>query len=408
MNKSLGDAGLIFIRKNGTFVDLLCKLFNLEFNIIGIYQLTGNNLRFYLIDIFYLRSKTEWQSLSDVVAGCSKLGYKVLNSSSKEFGALFRSHKFESVNKVKNTLDLFEGKINAFISLNNFLRKLDSGLVEESLSEKFIYDSSLFNDLLLIDSIKSNSEWNYSVDGIYELFNNKHIVDLISQKIRSDSIQDFNILQLSNYINSTMSLKNQVSNLLLGDKVESEDLILSLDNINKDYNKMVTNIPRLGLSIVQKESIRSLKSSCFFGEKARKNLAKMKSLLTKINDAIESQDLIRIDYNELIDSFNDLGTVIDNNFTKLESIPADISYPALLINNDNTSPDIPILLKNGSKIYIPMGKNDYSVYMIEELEEMLIILDVYSSGNNKIDEIRAAITLELSRKIVKLKNSHDY
>lgn len=156
----------------------------------------------------------------------------------------------------------------------------------------------------------------------------------------------------------------------------------------------LTNYELLIGGYVKKELIESNHKE--FNKRYYENI---KNYLEEIYNDIKSKKLAYIKYNEIIYNFNMIYRNIDKNHKDLKLLENESSYHCLIVSNDMNMKDIPLLLKNGKKIFIPMSEYDYSRYSVDELDEMLTILDVYSVGDNKFDEIRTLITKELAKKI---------
>jgi hypothetical protein len=124
----------------------------------------------------------------------------------------------------------------------------------------------------------------------------------------------------------------------------------------------------------------------------------IRNILNNISNDIKDSKVPVIRLNKLIDNFNILMKHIDEKYYPVNTLDDDSSTYGLIITDSNLK-DIPIQLKNGDKVLIPMTETNYSRFTKEQLEEMLIILDIYSNGNNKFDQVRVNITREIANKM---------
>ncbi|HLX53116.1 MAG TPA: hypothetical protein VKR58_04215, partial [Aquella sp.] len=123
----------------------------------------------------------------------------------------------------------------------------------------------------------------------------------------------------------------------------------------------------------------------------------IRNLLSGISNEVKNGTCPVIKYNKLIDHFNTLLKLIDPNYKNIPLLSNDMSMYAIL-SLDQPLGDIPVRLKHGDKILIPMNDTNYSRFTKEQLEEMLVILDVYTTGDHRFDQVRTNIAREISNK----------
>lgn len=401
MNK-LGDGGIILIRNNSPFIDYLCKYFRIEFNNIGFYYNTKEGYKFIIIDIFPTTDIIikEYHG-SEIFSRCNidKVLYKYILKSS-DFINKIKSYKFNSRwNKVQLYLNLLDWKIPSFLIFNEFMLFLDTRLVRCDKLEEMLLDSDLFSQIQEFKSF-NKIECKSNINSLVDLLSNKKIKQKLYENmdIQSPSKSGGDI-SLLNYLNSSQLLYDSMLKLYNGGELHSSKLLEVLNNMNTDYKSIKEELSHLNL--IDQDSAKPLIGNHIFtsyNERSESSQRKLYTLFSDIYNEITNGKVAYIKYNEMVTNFNIIITDMDKNYRNLNLIDEEMSYHALLITNDTGVGGIPILLKNGSKIFIPIGEYDYGKYSIQELEEMLIILDVYSSGNSKIDEVRTLITHAIAKK----------
>lgn len=242
---------------------------------------------------------------------------------------------------------------------------------------------------------KSGNTTFYSYD-IIKIFLDKDIYNNIISLIDNKNLNYIRMDELiSNHINSSEKVYTNSLKMLTVqyDRNLVDQFINSLKKYEDDRRRMSELLSIEG----ELPSIPPVINT-FVGPKIKENLDTLRKMFQDINNNIESSKLISIKYNEILQQFNSICKICMSDYVPLKYIDENSSYHAILITNDINVKDIPILLNNQKKVLIPMNEHDYSKYSYEELEEISKVLDVYSNGNNKMDEIRSLIIKELARK----------
>lgn len=211
---------------------------------------------------------------------------------------------------------------------------------------------------------------------IKDIFNSKYysfnmfnkIMRLIDKNIIEDNsynLLNSNLFEESNYIS------------ISGSNKDSESEVLSYI-LNDDYLK------KMLISLIRKEPLSSIEN--------------IKDTLNNLNLDIVKGSVPVLKINKLIININELLKHIEYEHKPIKLINEDTSLYCLLLVNKNVK-DIPMRLINGDKILVPMNEYNYSKFSKDELIEMLFMLDVYSNGTPKFDQIRTLITKELTKRL---------
>jgi len=401
----LGNAGIILIKNKDILLNLTCEVLNLEFNTIGFYYKFNNDYEVILLDIIPNTDKilnhikftsrvdsfkegytTNPSSTEPLKKGqtmffnflkksnIEKIVYKKMVDS--EFCIIDYIKKYDwncALNNSEIFSKLFNNDFVIFTIFNNFMLFIDKTLIKDDNISNMLYDSYLFSESI---ELKIENQFSELQDSL-----SVHKLSIIGN---SDIVLDKELL--SNYIYNCNELYNYIVN-----KINNKSLN-DIDKIN--FIELMKNNHRLLLdSIKESPTENNIKINL------DKNYQCIRNLLIEIYNNVKLNRIAYIKYNEIVNNFNIICKNIYVNHRDLKMIDEHTSYNSILISNDINIKDIPALLKSGKKIYIPMSDYDYSRYSIDELEEMLTILDVYSSGNNKFDEVRSLITKCLAKKL---------
>lgn len=125
----------------------------------------------------------------------------------------------------------------------------------------------------------------------------------------------------------------------------------------------------------------------------------LKDLYTSVSNAVQSVnkgDTICIELNSLIDTTNTLLKLSQTKYTPLSKPCENTSYQSIVSTSGDTK--IPITLRSGEKVVIPLVNPSLEEYDREMLLEILEILDILpdSPESHKYDRLRSCIAKELS------------
>ena len=370
-----GDGGIILIKIKDNISNLICDIIGLEFNIIGFYYRYNNDYELILLNIIPNSDKIiNFIKFSDFIKrkDIETLIYKkIVKSNSLILEYIKKYNWYCWLDKKDIFIKLFYNEIFIFTIFNNFMLSLDNTLIIDKNICNSLYDSYLFSESIKFDL--SNNQYLNNI-------NYKYLSEVVDINI---GLGDKKLLE--DYLNISKELYNVLIDKFNNNKLQIEehiDIIKIMELMKKNHDNILLDL---------KEDKRKVNID--------KNYQYIKNLLTDIYNNVKLNRIAYIKYNEIVNNFNIICKNIHSNYKDLKMLDDNTSYNSILISNDMNIKDIPALLKTGKKIYIPMNDHNYSRYTFDELEEMLTILDVYSSGNNKFDEVRSLITKCLANKI---------
>lgn len=126
--------------------------------------------------------------------------------------------------------------------------------------------------------------------------------------------------------------------------------------------------------------------------------------LYKISNNIKNNEIINININSIIKSFNKLINILNPELITIDINEFNGSMNSILDNNNNNiQNNIKIKLNNNNKIILSVLNPNLSIFNIDELEEILISLDPIADGNSSFDLLRTNIVNE----IIKNENKND-
>lgn len=109
----------------------------------------------------------------------------------------------------------------------------------------------------------------------------------------------------------------------------------------------------------------------------------------------EERDPI-VDLNDMLKNMNDIGSALGIEAPPLELLPGEYSCRAIL-NITNVSPCcVPLVLKCGKHITLPLANADLSGFDRDVLEEILETLDLTASTDYRFSKLRGQITFRLA------------
>ena len=408
-NVELGNGGIILIKKGDTISNILSKFIGIYYTQIGFYYVktTGGVTTKYtlkLIDIIPLHGSINEYDFHEYIKkepiGQIKIK-KIKNTGLKRFNAIIKSiNNNVSINRKELILGIIKGNCLSFNIFNQILTEIDPNVRLDVVKNQLL-DSSYFNVDEIIN-VKTGTFITEHIKSSFVLFCkcmsdliiNDHDIqkEIINYKICNNLEIKLDPL-LENYINSSCKVLNIIITGINKRKIKIDDLIGAIKYVESDIQSFDLKLDPIETKTGNGDLI------LYMDSRTRVNaMNSIRSILSTISNDISIGNIPTIKLNKLIHNYNILCEHIDPNYKQLKPMEDDISAYGLIITNHNSISDIPIQLKNGDKIIIPMNETNYSRFTIEQLEEMLIILDVYSNGNNKFDQIRARITKELSLK----------
>jgi len=204
-----------------------------------------------------------------------------------------------------------------------------------------------------------------------DLIKNKN--NLITMILKWMHDKHLNLDELKSIITSFNDEKKKYS-LLLGEKMPESILSSSIN-----HNKLV-----------------------FLNSNDANNLNQViTNLYHNIKNAIvdaKNQNTIKFNLNDMIDSINHLCEISGNTLPKLHKLDHETSMSAIAYTNKHNSQKIPINLKSGHKIIIPLKNAKLNNFTRDELLEILQTLDFTPDFSHKYDDLRAALAKELSER----------
>lgn len=417
---ALGFGGIILIKKKDPITRLYLSISRVNFSEIGFYyRRNPSDRRSYyliLIDVFSIPDITVREiSFNEYIdrESIECIKYKKIRQLydiNVFISCIKDTSKLKTIHSKKELLlNFIKGTFFSFEIFNKIIQRIDTSIISAGNLNTFLLDSKCFEleaDLkipitkepIITESVRQN----------FIVFA-KNITDLIlnHKDLSDDLIKIFNDTEVSNSNEVGISIKNYVESskhfhdliikAIKTTKIRSEDFNKLFELVQHDFNKL-TQPDQVSESIILDDKNKN--SVLLIHDTAARMTAtnNIKSMLNLISNDVKNDKIPVIRLNKLIHNFNVLMEKIDKDYHSIKLIDADTSTYALITTNDNVSMDIPVQLRNGSKLMIPMNETNYSRFTKEQLEEMLVILDIYSNGNSKFDQIRARITKELAIK----------
>ncbi len=416
---NLGLAGIILIKKDDLILNLFLDFINVNYTHIGFYYKnhTDNRYKTYLIDTIALPELTiKEYDLSNFIRSEAivEIKYKKINKIG--IGDHFKQCIREAflaagIIKTKKEIILafFRKELLSFELFNKTLQKIDIRLTENAGNANRLYllDSSYFAESNTLETKGPKAiTCNTSLLGSI----NKMFIEAISKNpdliVEIDQILKTNYLIASpkepevNLNNYLLSSQDVFKDILLGLKQRKfigSSLIPHLQLMQTDLSEMNRGLPS---TFIHSDSLSNNDILLVTDTKACMSaITGVKNLLTNICNDVKAGCNPVIKFNKLLDNFNNLLKIIDPNYRSIPLLNNEASMYALLSLNEPLG-DIPVRLTHGDKILVPMNETNYSKFTKEQLEEMLVILDVYTTGNHKFDQVRSNIVKEITNKNV--------
>lgn len=415
----LGLGGIILIRKQDPITKLYLKIGRVNFSDIGFYYKKTYNKGFsyqaIIIDIFGIPEiNIKEVDLNDYLKRepLGEIKYKKIKPICDINHFIFcikEVLKQKTINSKKDLMiNFIRGTFFSFEIFNRTIQKINGSTPGAEISSKYLLDSKYLELETeykispkdnLTDTIKQNFISNMRTLTDLILGNSEFYGEIIKNLSDrgSEAYMELDII-IKNYFDSSQSFYEGIVKGLKYGKMKSEDFIRNYQLFQHDLNKVKGS--NESVNLIDDNNKNSI--LLFHDTKARITASNnIKSMLTVISNDIKTNKIPIIRLNKLIHNFNILMEKIDKDYRPVKVYDEDTSTYGLITTNDNVSVDIPVQLKNGTKLMIPMNETNYSRFTKEQLEEMLIILDIYSNGNIKFDQIRSRITRELATKINK-------
>jgi hypothetical protein len=406
----IGTCGIIFVKHKDYLEQLLLGVLGIEYDEIGFYYTYNvkNTTSYKLImfnTIMFPSVSIKEIDLYDYLQSedISNICYKRIRRNISDFtGIVNMIYSVKNLSKRDLMLYLLESKYISFEIINKITLKLDTTLNVNLEKIRYnLFDSGIYDKLETLNVTRNNkykpkenkyvSIFKSALDTIIkdtELFNK--ILELINNKGTFSSIEIDEMIK--NYFNSSQQLYNILIEGLKRGRIKSIELSYILKLFKNDLNILdnkngLENPDILNDILIIQDNKQRINST-----------NAIRNILNNINENIKSGKIPHLKLNKLISNFNVLISQIDKNYNPIKLTNEDISAYGLISTNDTLISDIPIQLKDGDKLLIPMNETNFSRFNIDQLDEMLSILDIYSNGNNKFDQIRSLITKELSKK----------
>lgn len=341
----------------------------------------------------YLKSNTPTMMKSYKIKREHKDNYNSLINSSIE---IFLS---EMRNSRELFLDLCKRKYLGYIILDKILTNLDV----DSFADPTTFELN-FED----PPRESSRLPRYAMDVLDEIVSSKPYRDAIlyffnKDYNRDDQVLFFNILnsfagvshKLIHIISNGMvcgyvnihTLLDVINEYLVKNKdLEDEySIIVQKLDINTGYPKIQsirTDIEIQAISLVEK-SILDVK------------IDEINAITTGLLDDIKLGKTPTLKYGLLSSKINSILAMFGRNLIAVDGI----SSINGVICFDEKLDQVPVLLRGGNKIIIPLNNPDKQLETCnkEQLEEILVVLDIISNGNIAYDELRSKITIMLSK-----------
>lgn len=412
--KELGHAGIILIKKKDIITSLLLKYLNVNYSHIGFYYKKNNLLYIIILNIIEITESitSEHELYQYIKSDNVIIEYKKLNKNG--IGDHFNSCIKELLNINKKVsqediiLDFFSGKINTFKLFNQVMRKIDTSINDDN-DNNYLLDSNYFDivkqlNIPIKDTFRSVDikTYNYYINTHKSFTNIVSNSPLLENKIikilNNRNIQNNNDTFLdeltSNYFFSSQQIFQDILNGIRNKKLKNGDFINHLKIMARDFDNLN------GKTFKELNDIDNTKEDFIFTPDTKTRITatnNLKNIINNIAMDIKNETVPIINLNKIIFNFNNLMKCIDSNYRSINNIDDDISIYGMITAGENLK-DIPMQLKNGDKILIPMSETNYSRFNKDQLEEMLTLLDIYANGNNKFDQIRTNITKEIAHK----------
>lgn len=451
----LGICGIVLIRDKDPLSLICLRYTGISYSHIGFYyrKIINNTINYFMVIIqtfslpevsikkYDLKNYIATHSIDEITyKSYENNSYELFNSSVAYLESLHFNYPKKDL-----VLSFLRSKFYSFDIFNSIMKRIDNSVkinpkksfdrlldsVYFGIEKKMLLNNKLPNKTKenfkrqFFDSVKMVSEFlvesSEAQDIVFGLWKNGKDTLLIE-------IED----SLSNYIDSSNQLFSIIMRGIRNKKIDPEELVKCINIVDRDYKYIhpddieveypieikgrgETDKVKTPRKTEEKYDI-TLFNEAFSEEKVKNVLIvldnkkrtvatnNMKAIFTQTLNSIVNGEIPTIKLDKLISNFNVLMEEVDPSFKPIKvSVENTSSYGLILIGDSNTK-NIPIQLKTGDKMIIPMNETNYSRFTIEQLEEILIILDVYSNGDSKFDGIRSIITKELANKITNSKN----
>lgn len=410
--------GICLIRRVDNISNMLLELSNMKYTDIG-FQFGDNKILIYPI-INIDKKKGIWNIKKYLKENyVSYMKYKpLLSGYEKEYKNIINKYLENSINFNYNfILETIGYKYRSIYESNLIITEINNINKEEKNNEKeeenvnkwtTIIESEKFGDEIIVNiKVKRNEsiiiKHNDQLKKIYIMKCKKFLGYLINPKLRSliineikNIIKNYDNIEIIDkckiFIESSYNLINEYNKTLINKK--------TLDGLYNIYNETKNNLYDLIQNNIEisknielnKNNIKILRIT---NKEEDEKIIDIKSKILDINNELEKENPI-VDINILLELFQTMFEIITNEKLELKKCKH-TSKRGILKSDDYSEQTIPIMLNNGEQIIIPLKNPKLSKYSESEIDEIIIVLDILSNGDNRFDNIRAEATLIKSK-----------
>lgn len=434
----LGNAGIILLKKQDLCTSLFLKYLHVNYSHIGFYYKKNNPVVYKIIimnviELPHIQIK-EWDLLEYLYKEEIFIQYKkfIKNGAGDHFNTCIKQllDVELKISKSDTILNFFKRDFQTFELFNQTLIKIDPSIKTIGSLEnthEYLLDSKYFDTVKAVKVLKDlnfkgskgpRGRTSINLISICKMFletieDVPELSGRIIEIVNNDAfgVQIFLEELASNYFNSSQQIFQDIIQGLKSKKIKSAEFVNHLRTMALDFDYLTKHQITAGVEGT-KGSKGAEGPSGTFGDvetphedliftidtKSRITATNnIKNILNTVSTEIKDGKVPIVQLNKLIDNFNILMKHVDDKYRPVNTLDDDISVYGMIIADKHLK-DIPVQLKNGDKVMIPMSETNYSRFTKEQLEEMLVILDIYASGNNKFDQVRSNITKEIANK----------
>ncbi len=117
----------------------------------------------------------------------------------------------------------------------------------------------------------------------------------------------------------------------------------------------------------------------------------LRDQLSTLADQSRRGETLMIDLNALLDPLNDMGQVLGLKIPPLHPVPGNHTMPAAVRVTSDRQQAVPLILKNGRQIYLPLVHPDLSDLDLDTLQEILDALDTVAGQDCRFNQLRREI-----------------
>nr|QBK90254.1 MAG: hypothetical protein LCPAC102_01670 [Pithovirus LCPAC102] len=442
----MGDIGIIYIRYNDKISLILSDIYKSKYTHIGIYYISSKNIGNIRknIKIMYISlyqpfvCNINWQGpyiLNHLLNDCDicNISYSKLNISNdfiilklkniiRDFFKLKSiNNNDDSINEFNTLMENLRYRYNQLAGTNKDNLYDDIKLLIKKNNDEYIIDINNINDI--ISSVEFNILQS-TRKSLYNIFKNQiyhNKIDIINSIFDSDNNTDILLIEYNIYCSNILTI---IDNVIYGDdnilniniyKLYHEKIKYISNMINNKYkylsylsnNSYIPIVPIIKNnnhnSVIKVNNIKNITSDKNTNDNVVDNkldieLLNMKDILHNIKSAIYNNTTPIIDFNKLINIYNNLVSISKSDVDKINHTDNILSIGCIILPSSEslTNKKINILLENGQKIIISSINPKLDIFTYDELEEILIALDVYVDIENEYDNLRNEITKILS------------